>query len=49
MGVLAAFIGIILYIGLMALCLWIGYLIQKAAVKNGVKEAFRELRQNVEL
>lgn len=42
-------IGLVVYFGILALALWIGYLIQKAAVKNGTKEAIRELRQNGEI
>ncbi|WP_065571817.1 hypothetical protein [Microbacterium oleivorans] len=34
--------GIILYIGFFALAIWIGYLIQRTAVKNGMLRAMQE-------
>lgn len=35
-GIGAILIGIVVYVGLIALSLWIGYLIMRTAVKNGI-------------
>lgn len=35
-------IGIIVYIGILALAIWIGYLIMRTAVKNGILRADEE-------
>ena len=37
---------LIIYLGFMALALWIGYLINKLAVKKGTIEALTELKNN---
>lgn len=34
--------GIIIYVGIFALALWVGYLIQRTAVKNGMLRAMQE-------
>ncbi|MGR0221870.1 hypothetical protein [Agromyces sp. ZXT2-6] len=38
MGAFALIIFIVVYLAVIALSLWIGYLIIKAAVKNGLRE-----------
>lgn len=37
-GVIGLVVGLIIYLAVLALMLWIGYLIIKAAVRNGLKE-----------
>jgi hypothetical protein len=37
-GLVGLIIGIVVYLGVLALSLWIGYLIMKAAVRNGLRE-----------
>ncbi|MBT2498757.1 hypothetical protein J7E25_06580 [Agromyces sp. ISL-38] len=37
-GLVGIIIGIVVYLGVLALSLWIGYLIVKAAVRNGLRE-----------
>ena len=37
-GLVGIIIGIVVYLGVLALSLWIGYLIIKAAVRNGLRE-----------
>ncbi|RXZ70918.1 hypothetical protein [Agromyces albus] len=37
-GFVGLIIGIVVYLGVLALSLWIGYLIMKAAVRNGLRE-----------
>ncbi len=34
---------IVFYLGVMALCLWIGYLLMRTAVKNGTIQAHEEM------
>jgi hypothetical protein len=38
MGAVAFLIGALIYLAFLALSLWIGYLIVKAAVRNGLRE-----------
>lgn len=42
LGIGFMILGIVLYLGLIALMLWISYLIMRTAVKNGVIMAMRE-------
>jgi hypothetical protein len=37
-GLIGLIIGLVIYLALLALMLWIGYLIIKAAVRNGLRE-----------
>ncbi len=37
-GVIGLVVGLLVYLAVLALMLWIGYLIVKAAVRNGLKE-----------
>lgn len=37
-GFVGLLIAIVVYLGVLALSLWIGYLIMKAAVRNGLRE-----------
>jgi hypothetical protein len=37
-GLIGLVIGIVVYLAILALSLWIGYLIIKAAVRNGLRE-----------
>ena len=37
-GLIGLVIGLVIYLALLALMLWIGYLIIKAAVRNGLRE-----------
>ncbi len=41
-GIIAMIFGIILYLGVMALTLWVFYLIIRTAVKNGILKADEE-------
>ncbi|BDZ55802.1 hypothetical protein [Agromyces marinus] len=38
MGIATLLIGALIYLAFLALALWIGYLIIKAAVRNGLRE-----------
>jgi hypothetical protein len=38
LGILSLIIGLVIYLAVLALMLWIGYLIIKAAVRNGLRE-----------
>jgi hypothetical protein len=37
-GLIGLVIGLVVYLAILALMLWIGYLIIKAAVRNGLRE-----------
>jgi hypothetical protein len=37
-GLIGLIIGLVIYLALVALMLWVGYLIIKAAVRNGLRE-----------
>ena len=37
-GLIGLVIGLVIYLAILALMLWIGYLIIKAAVRNGLRE-----------
>ena len=37
-GLVGLIIGLVIYLAILALMLWIGYLIIKAAVRNGLRE-----------
>ncbi|MEV1132362.1 hypothetical protein [Agromyces sp. NPDC049794] len=37
-GLIGIIIGLVVYLAILALSLWIGYLIIKAAVRNGLRE-----------
>lgn len=37
-GLVGVIIGLVIYLAILALMLWIGYLIIKAAVRNGLRE-----------
>ena len=37
-GLIGLIIGLVIYLALLALMLWVGYLIIKAAVRNGLRE-----------
>jgi hypothetical protein len=38
LGLIGLIIGLVIYLAVLALMLWIGYLIIKAAVRNGLRE-----------
>jgi type IV secretory pathway VirB3-like protein len=38
MGLVSLIIGLVIYLAVLALMLWVGYLIIKAAVRNGLRE-----------
>lgn len=42
LGIGMVIVGLIIYLGLIALMLWIGYLITRTAVKNGMIRAMQE-------
>ena len=37
-GIIGLIVGLAIYLAVLALMLWIGYLIMKAAVRNGLRE-----------
>jgi hypothetical protein len=37
-GLIGLIIGLVIYLAILALMLWVGYLIIKAAVRNGLRE-----------
>jgi hypothetical protein len=41
-GIGAVILGLVIYLGTLALTLWIGYLIMRTAVKNGILRADAE-------
>jgi hypothetical protein len=42
LGIGAIIFGLVIYLGTIALMLWIGYLVMRAAVKNGILRADAE-------
>jgi hypothetical protein len=44
-GLIGLIIGLVVYLAVLALMLWIGYLIIKAAVRNGLREHTMWLEQ----
>lgn len=44
-GLIGLIIGLVIYLAVLALMLWIGYLIIKAAVRNGLREHTMWLEQ----
>jgi len=46
LGIGLILVGIVLYIGTIALVLWVGYLIMRTAVKNGILRADAERAQS---
>lgn len=42
LGIGAIIFGLVIYLGVIALTLWIGYLIMRTAVKNGILRADEE-------
>lgn len=47
LGIGFMIIGLVIYLALLALMIWIGYLITRTAVKNGVILALRETGQQL--
>lgn len=45
LGIGALIFGLVIYLGVIALSLWIGYLIMRTAVKNGILRADAERAQ----